>query len=224
MNSDHNFDIDKINSSSEVNKINDVENNIKINNKSYEIYQTKILKIPYFYHGNTLNFYLPYTKITSDEFKYPFFSIGNNKILFPIVILIVSTFFSFLHFILNKLLQIGFTIKNITLIILILSIILAILLYLLNPGIIYQSHIKNIQNIIHCKICDIKYDKSLKGRHCHRCNVCVSGFDHHCNLLAKCVGRINFIIFYVVIFFAGILQWIYIYHIGKLIYIYYYKK
>ncbi len=214
----------KLNYSNEVNKINDLENNIKHSNKSYNIYHTKILKIPYFYHGNTLNFYLPYTKISSDEFKYPLFSLGKNKIIFPIIILIFSIFFSFLFLILNKFLTFEFKLKNIIQIILIISIIIAFLIYLLNPGIIYQSHIKNIQNIVYCKICDIKYDKSLKGKHCQICNICVSGFDHHCYSIGKCIGRINFILFYIVILFIGILQWIYIYHIGKFIYNYYYKK
>ena len=51
---------------------NDDENNIQ-ENRSIEIYKTKFLKIPYFYFGNTLNFYFPFTKISEEEFKYPTF-------------------------------------------------------------------------------------------------------------------------------------------------------
>jgi len=215
-----NFELTKLNYSNE--NFNDLEKN---NNKCFEIYQTKILKIPYFYHGNILNFYFPYTKVTSEEFKYPIFCIGKNKKLFPIIILIISMFFSFVYYILNKFIKISNNfLKNIILIILIVSFIISIILYLINPGIIYQSYIKNIQNTLYCKICDIKYDKSLNGKHCQICNVCISGFDHHCNSIGKCIGRYNFIIFYIVILFMGFLQWIYLYHIGKFIYYYFYNK
>ena len=37
-------------------------------------------------------------------------------------------------------------------------------------------------------------------KHCHMCEHCVSGFDHHCQWLMKCVGHNNHRLFVILLF------------------------
>ena len=200
----------------------DEEKNI-ISNRTIDINESKFFKIPYFYFGNTLNFYFPYTNIKSDKFKYPIFSLGSDKKIFPFVILIVSIIFYIIYLVLNK---IGKTEIYEKLMPLILSIlfILSLIIYLINPGVIYQSNDNNIKNPLYCQICGIHYDKNLKVNHCQECNVCISKFDHHCFAIGKCIGRKNFIIFVLIIILLLIMQSLNLYITGKIIYKYFSKN
>ena len=40
-----------------------------------------------------------------------------------------------------------------------------------------------------CETCEIM--RKPKASHCHVCNNCVVGFDHHCNILNQCIGKRN---------------------------------
>ena len=44
-----------------------------------------------------------------------------------------------------------------------------------------------------CTICKKYVDISTK--HCGTCNRCVYGFDHHCEWLNNCVGKLNYKVF-----------------------------
>jgi hypothetical protein len=36
----------------------------------------------------------------------------------------------------------------------------------------------------------------LDTYHCEECNICINGYDHHCDLFSKCIGSRNIIYFY----------------------------
>ncbi len=172
---------------------NDNENNIQ-ENRSIEIYKTKFLKIPYFYFGNTLNFYFPFTKISEEEFKYPIFSLGSERKIIPFIYFYISIIFLLAYFLLNKffyskLFKFGFPFLHIIIII------FSIILYLINPGVVYKSESSNLINKNKCVICGIIYNQNLRIKHCNLCNVCIYGYDHHCGVIGKCVGKKNFVIF-----------------------------
>lgn len=39
------------------------------------------------------------------------------------------------------------------------------------------------------EICDIHHDSDVV--HCEECNVCVQGYEKHCMLAGKCIGKGN---------------------------------
>jgi len=42
----------------------------------------------------------------------------------------------------------------------------------------------------------------MRIRHCVDCNVCVEGYDHHCPVSGKCIGKGNWYCFIGTIMFA----------------------
>ena len=36
-----------------------------------------------------------------------------------------------------------------------------------------------------------------RSRHCHECDVCIKGYDHHCPWTTKCIGQNNLMRFYI---------------------------
>ncbi|KAI9137592.1 DHHC palmitoyltransferase-domain-containing protein [Paraphysoderma sedebokerense] len=56
-----------------------------------------------------------------------------------------------------------------------------------------------------CRICDVVLP--LRARHCVKCQRCVMKFDHHCFLIANCVGQNNHVLFYTYLFFESVLTW-----------------
>ena len=54
-----------------------------------------------------------------------------------------------------------------------------------------------------CKICKIS-KLPLRSHHCEKCEKCVKGFDHHCWILAGCVGENNRFQFILFLFFQNI--------------------
>ncbi|CAK9001183.1 unnamed protein product [Durusdinium trenchii] len=45
-----------------------------------------------------------------------------------------------------------------------------------------------------CGICQIVQPRGCQ--HCHFCQVCVEGYDHHCPWMGKCIGKKNLCAFY----------------------------
>lgn len=45
-----------------------------------------------------------------------------------------------------------------------------------------------------CEYCNIF--RPLRVSHCHDCNNCVLGFDHHCVWLGTCIGKRNYSVFF----------------------------
>ena len=71
------------------------------------------------------------------------------------------------------------------------AIISSVLNYIINPGIILRFVDK-----VYCSICKRLYPKtSRKIVHCGICNICIQGYDHHCGVIGKCVGKYNMVIF-----------------------------
>ena len=54
-----------------------------------------------------------------------------------------------------------------------------------------------------CEICQIE-KVPLRSHHCDQCQKCVKGFDHHCWILAGCIGENNRITFILFLFFQSI--------------------
>ena len=54
-----------------------------------------------------------------------------------------------------------------------------------------------------CSKCQIK-KLPLRSHHCQRCQKCVKGFDHHCWILAGCIGENNRFKFILFLFFQNI--------------------
>ena len=47
-----------------------------------------------------------------------------------------------------------------------------------------------------CQKCDLVIDKSKGMYHCQDCQVCVTGYDHHCVFFSKCIAGGNIITFW----------------------------
>jgi len=63
------------------------------------------------------------------------------------------------------------------------------------------------------KYCDTcKIFRALRTSHCHDCNNCVMGFDHHCVWLGTCIGKRNYTVFFhfVTILLAFIIYIVYL--------------
>ena len=74
------------------------------------------------------------------------------------------------------------------------SILSGVLNYILNPGIIYSMN--KSDKYKYCYECKMVYPEvSRKIVHCYDCEICVQGYDHHCGVIGKCIGKYNMIIF-----------------------------
>ena len=50
-----------------------------------------------------------------------------------------------------------------------------------------------------CILC--RSNIKITSKHCKKCDKCIEEFDHHCNWLNNCVGKDNYIWFYVLLLF-----------------------
>ena len=74
------------------------------------------------------------------------------------------------------------------------AIISSTLNYIINPGIIYSSN--KVKEKVHCASCKMLYPKTSNNIvHCGMCEICVNGYDHHCGVIGKCVGKFNMVIY-----------------------------
>ena len=51
------------------------------------------------------------------------------------------------------------------------------------------------QYCVKCDTVSMRLPKKLYN-HCRECNICISGYDHHCVFFGKCIGQGNVIYFY----------------------------
>ena len=72
---------------------------------------------------------------------------------------------------------------------------------LINPGIPkYDENAilgKPRENFRFCRICCIWTKIEENTSHCHDCNVCYEGYDHHCPWTGKCIAKNNTFSFYI---------------------------
>ena len=74
------------------------------------------------------------------------------------------------------------------------AILIGTLNYIINPGIIYSSN--KVKEKVHCASCKMLYPKMSNNIvHCGICEICINGYDHHCGVIGKCVGKFNMVIF-----------------------------
>ena len=90
-----------------------------------------------------------------------------------------------------------------------------------NPGlpnkeyekIIYEEKNKTAKNFRKCKDCKLWINTDEKTIHCKKCDICIEGYDHHCDCINICVGKKNIKNFYflILISFLIIIYSIFIY-------------
>ena len=76
-----------------------------------------------------------------------------------------------------------------------------------NPGlpskdyekIIYEEENKNAKNYRKCKDCKLWINTDEKTIHCRKCQICIEGYDHHCDCINICIGKNNLKNFYFLI-------------------------
>ena len=64
--------------------------------------------------------------------------------------------------------------------------------YFLENYDISKSDLKNYEI---CKKCKIIMDLDKGTGHCEDCDICITGYDHHCPWTSKCIGKNNKILF-----------------------------
>ena len=75
------------------------------------------------------------------------------------------------------------------------------MIFFLNPGIPGKKYFrKNYdkeegKTYFSCKKCNLIAPDKLNIVHCDICNICILRYDHHCNLIGKCIGKGNIIFF-----------------------------
>ena len=82
-----------------------------------------------------------------------------------------------------------------------------------NPGLplkeygslVYEEENKNAKNYRQCKDCKLWINTDEKTIHCRRCQICIEGYDHHCNCMNICIGKNNLKSFYILILVSFIL-------------------
>ena len=82
-----------------------------------------------------------------------------------------------------------------------------------NPGLplkeyntlIFEEENKNAKNYRQCKDCKLWINTDEKTIHCRKCQICIEGYDHHCDCMNICIGKNNLKSFYILILVSFIL-------------------
>ena len=82
-----------------------------------------------------------------------------------------------------------------------------------NPGLplkeygtlIYEEENKNAKNYRQCKDCKLWINTDEKTIHCRKCQICIEGYDHHCDCMNICIGKNNLKLFYFLMLVSFIL-------------------
>ena len=215
--------IDIIDNDGNIKNVLDEKNNF-IDKNRIKILHKKFfnLKFYYFYLGNTLNFFFPFTTniFHNNKNLNPPFSLNKNFMLPILLILILILYFCLLYYIIIihflKITKYNY----IFLLIAFIGTFFAFLVIIINPGIIINSN-ENIKNSKYCNICKIYIPKGKNNYHCKKCNVCLINIDHHCEIFGKCITMKILFYFFGCLIIGGILNTIFLICFFKLIYNYY---
>ena len=82
-----------------------------------------------------------------------------------------------------------------------------------NPGLplkeystlIYEEENKNAKNFRQCKDCKLWINTDELTIHCRKCQICIEGYDHHCDCMNICIGKNNLKSFYFLILVSFLL-------------------
>ena len=82
-----------------------------------------------------------------------------------------------------------------------------------NPGLplkeygnlVYEEENKKAKNFRQCKDCKLWINTDEKTIHCRKCQICIEGYDHHCDCMNICIGKNNLKSFYFLILVSFIL-------------------
>ena len=82
-----------------------------------------------------------------------------------------------------------------------------------NPGLplkeyehlVYEEENKYAKNFRQCKDCKFWINTDEKTIHCRKCQICIEGYDHHCDCMNICIGKNNLKSFYISILVSFIL-------------------
>jgi hypothetical protein len=82
-----------------------------------------------------------------------------------------------------------------------------------NPSISLRENnpIKEVTSANSYRVCTrCGAEIKLKTYHCRSCDVCINGYDHHCQWVSKCIGKGNLYRFYFFVSFTPIYIFIFI--------------
>ena len=171
---------------------NDNENNIKMNEKEIKEIKTNFFKFKKI--GNLI--------IISQDEKEIKYIMGP---IFPLLLILNISANIFIQIIVFKKIPIIF--KILGSIMNFLQIYFFIISSTKNPGLpskeyeklVYEEENKTAKNFRKCKDCKLWINTDEKTIHCKKCDICIEGYDHHCDCINICVGKKNIKNFYLLI-------------------------
>ena len=171
---------------------NDNENNIKMNEKEIKEIKTNFFNFKKI--GNLI--------IISQDEKEIKYIMGP---IFPLLLILNISANIFIQIIVFKKIPIIF--KLLGSIMNLLQIYFFIISSTKNPGLpskeyeklVYEEENKTAKNFRKCKDCKLWINTDEKTIHCKKCDICIEGYDHHCDCINICVGKKNIKNFYLLI-------------------------
>ena len=171
---------------------NDNENNIKMNEKEIKEIKTNFFNFKKI--GNLI--------IISQDEKEIKYIMGP---IFPLLLILNISANIFIQIIVFKKIPIIF--KLLGSIMNFLQIYFFIISSTKNPGLpskeyeklVYEEENKTAKNFRKCKDCKLWINTDEKTIHCKKCDICIEGYDHHCDCINICVGKKNIKNFYLLI-------------------------
>ena len=159
---------------------------------------SKILCVPYNKYGNCFILFPSY----SNHNNTPFFVIGPNAFLYPVLVNIILAMAVVLYKILISNSAVPWA-QGIFILLVGCILFVYSLTVLINPGVVMNTT-NSIDYTKQCYHCNTFSNENSNTRHCSICNVCIEGYDHHCVWIGKCVGKGNKFLFYLMITFIVI--------------------